>query len=269
MLKRKTRRVIAIGDTHCGHIAGLTPPDWQFKPDVQFEYRAKLGKMQAEAWAWYAARVKEMGPADVVLFNGDAIDGRGERSGGTELSSGDRNEQAQMAVECIRPWKGKAHIFTRGTPYHTGDGEDFEDQIAREFGGKIGNHEWPSVNGVVYDLKHKIGSSSVPHGRLTALARSALWNSIWAEAEGQPRAQILLRSHVHYHVFGGGEIAGHDVLAMTLPALQMAHTKYGARQCEGTVHFGVTMFDITPAGSYSWQCRRARLSTNRAKPTVL
>jgi len=24
------KRLIALGDTHCGHFAGLTPPGWQF-----------------------------------------------------------------------------------------------------------------------------------------------------------------------------------------------------------------------------------------------
>lgn len=254
------KRILTLGDFHCGHKVGLTPPAYQYHPERGDAHDQRLGRLQRACWDFYTDTLRREGPFDAVFFNGDAIDGKGERSGGTEQLEADRTKQAEMAARCLEPaLKGGAKlVMTYGTPYHTGKDEDHEGPIAKSLGGKIGSHEWVRVEGVTFDLKHKVGSSSVPHGRHTAAARERLWNTLWAEREGQPRAQIIIRSHVHYFGFAGD----HRGVAMTLPALQAAGTKYGARQCSGIVDFGMVTWTIN-GGSWQWQshileCREAR-----------
>ena len=76
--KRNFTRVVIGGDKHCGHRVGLTPPDWQ---------SAILGRkyynIQRELWKEFTGIMDYLKPIDVLMMNGDAIDGRGERSGGT------------------------------------------------------------------------------------------------------------------------------------------------------------------------------------------
>jgi len=232
-------RVLVMGDTHCGHRAGLTPPHWWQQPDPE----SILPGLQRRLWGGFKAGVNACKPIDLLLHMGDAIDGKGTRSGGTELLTTDRAEQVKMAVQCIAQVEAPKVIMVYGTPYHVGVEEDWEDEVAEKAKAEIHDQAWPQVYNTVFDIAHKIGSSSIPHGRGTALAREKLWNGLWAEHEEQPRANILLRGHVHYR-FVVGEPGGWH--AYTCPALQAAATKYGGRQCSGTVHLGFYTFDVYP-----------------------
>jgi hypothetical protein len=113
------------------------------------------------------------------------------------------------------------------------------------------------VNGVKFDVKHKVGSSGIPHGRHTATAKADNWNAIWADEDMQPRCDVFIRSHVHYFQYSGNS----SKLRMTLPALQAAATEYGARQCEGYVDFGFVVFTIYEDGSYEWEPRILKLKS--------
>ncbi len=259
MSKRKSRRVVVVSDFHCGHRAGLTPPQWQSQSDG-------LQAARSAYWDYYATQISRLRPIDVLIVNGDAIDGRGERSGATELITADRHEQARMAAEAILYARAAHIVMTYGTPYHTGAEEDLEDYIAEMVrADKIGGHEWIEVGGVVFDVKHKVGSSSTPHGRKTAIEREKLWNLIWAERERQPKGDIIIRSHVHYFGFSGDQ----DYLAMTTPALQGHGSKFGSRQCSGTVDFGFIYFDIDDKGGYTWAPVIASLPAQKTKALAL
>ena len=126
---------------------------------------------------------------------------------------------------------------------------------------KIGSHEWVSVNGCVFDLKHKVGGSAIPHGRHTAIARDRMWNLLWAEKGLTPKAHVILRGHVHYHNYCGGP----GWVAMTLPALQGMGSKFGARQCSGLVDWGVVIFDVDDDGSFDWHAETVTIQAQCAR----
>lgn len=232
-------KVLVMSDTHCGHRLGLTPPKWwQPKGD---EY----GKFQRETWNWFAKETKKHGPFDIIIHNGDAIDGDGWRSGGTEQITTDRDTQAWMAARCIQQaMTEKTKVFmTYGTPYHTGSAEDFEKLLKERVKNcTIGSHEWVDINGHIFDLKHEVSSSGVPHGRWSPLAKEKLWNDMWvAEYESHPESDIIIRSHVHYYKFlGDSRFSG-----ISTPALQGLGSKYGSRRCSGVVNYGFIVFNVT------------------------
>ena len=238
-----------ISDLHAGHRAGLTPPDWQYQDNPRDKDLRKFAAEQRAMWAFYVKQVAALAPVDVLIVNGDAIDGKGIKSGGTEQIVMDRAAQVDMAAECIGMWGAESIVLTFGTPFHTGQDEDWETVLAREVGAvKIGSHEWVEVEGVVFDCKHKTSSSIIPHGRHTGPARDVLWNALWAELGVEPRADVFVRSHVHYHTYAGDGRR----LVMTTPALQGFGSKYGARQCSGIVDVGLVHFDCD-GGAYSWK----------------
>ncbi|MCK4625058.1 MAG: hypothetical protein KAV00_07095 [Phycisphaerae bacterium] len=264
----KSKRVVIISDMHAGHRAGLTPPAWQLKPgeDEEIQHRRiKWVDLQRECWGWFYKGIKRLKPIDVLIVNGDAIDGTGYRSGGVELITTDRNVQIDMALKVIRTVGAKKVFMIRGTDYHVGSAENQEDLIAALVPCKIGNHEWIDINGVILDCKHHIGGSSIPHGRATALLRDDLWNSLWHEADEQPRADILIRSHVHFHIAVSRIVAGRPKLALITPALQAQGTRYGARRMSGHVDFGFISLDITPQGEYQWRAHIAVLQAQKAR----
>jgi len=251
----KPKRVVVVSDFHCGHRVGLTPPQYQMAP--QNAERRKWANAQKNLWNFYAKVIDSLKPIDVMICNGDLIDGHGERSCGMEVAFPNCQEQSEIAVECILYAKPKSVVMTRGTDYHTGQAEEWEDTIACDVGArKVGNHEWLDVNGLVFDCKHHVGSSQIPHGRHTAIARDRMWSQIWAERGQAPKSDIIIRSHVHYFSYCGGE----DWLGMTTPALQGLGGRYGSKRLSGTVDFGLVHFDVDKNGGYTWQAHVTRLA---------
>ncbi len=273
------KRVIAFSDMHCGGLIGLTPQaHWQglkkeSKDNPDITKHNKFARLQRALWREFDNLLEKLAPYDVGLFCGDAIDGKGSRSGGTELITTDRNEQVDMAKECIHHVRLKckrrslklAGVY--GTPYHTGEAEDWEAMLIKDCGFEtFGSHEWPEVNGCVFDIKHKIGSSGIPHGRGTAVLRDMLWNDLWSMSDQQPRADIVLRGHAHYYM--GLDTA--DKMGFVLPALCGMGSKFGARACSGIVHWGMMHFDINDAGEVvDWQKHLTVIEEQKAKTTVL
>ena len=259
-MARNFKRVLTIGDLHCGHRVGLTPPEFDFAQENDRWYR-----IRREMWNAYRDAIDAIQPIDVMLVNGDAIDGKGEKSGGTELIEADRLKQCKMAESALLYPQADTVAMTYGTMYHVGTSEDLESVLAENMGATIGSHEWFKINGTTFDLKHKIGSSSIPHGRATPLAKDRLWNYIWSEFEEQPKADIIIRSHVHYFC----AYLEDNFLAVTLPALQGQGSKFGARICSGTVHFGIVWFDCYDDGGYTWSWKVIRVQSQKRKAVEL
>lgn len=261
---RGVKRIVIIADLHCGHRAGLTPPDYRYREASHEHIWRKFTSVQTETWRLYKMEIDRLRPIDLLIANGDLIDGRGERSGGVELITGDRNEQCEMATECLRLAKAKKIVITRGTPYHAGDIESWEDLVAEKVAVaddtgykpervKIGDREWPEVNGYVFDCCHYVGGSSIPHGRSAGIKRDQLWQRLWAEAKDQPRVDCLVRSHVHYYRYEEDDETGKIQSVVITPALQAMGTRYGARICRGTVSWGVLAWDINTKGQVVWR----------------
>lgn len=247
----KRKRVAVLADLHSGHEFGLCPPAWWAQTARPGSRRAKAGRFQRQLWSFYTRALDALKPIDVLVVNGDAIEGKGERSGGVELITSDRLEQVRMAAEAINYAEAETVRITYGTRYHSGKDEDFEEALKVAVKGKaaIHGHDFLEINGRKLDIKHKVGSSTIPHGRMTALARARLWNVVWnSEHERQPLADVLIRSHVHYFGYCGGA----SWLGMTTPALTY-NSAFGIRECEGVVDVGFIVFDIEPDGEYSWR----------------
>lgn len=246
------KRMVVVSDFHSGHEYGLTPPDWWFRDDAGSERVRKAGVFQRRLWEFYTKAIDSLKPIDILVVNGDAIDGKGERSGGVELITPDRHEQVRMAREAIDYALAPVIRILYGTRYHVGKEEDFESTLTDSLHGEdvtIQGHAFFEINGNGIDIKHKISGSTIPHGRMTAIGRAHLWNMIWnSEDERQPKANIIIRSHVHYYQFGGGS----SWLGIVTPALTY-NSSYGIRECEGVVDIGIMVFDFNEEGGYTWR----------------
>lgn len=248
MAKKKTsKRVVIVSDLHCGHRAGLTPPGYQTPADIPDPAWQKFAVFQREMWSWYRREISRLQPVDILIVNGDAIDGKNERAGGRELMYADRGDQCDIALKCLRHINAKDTIMTYGTPYHGGNFEDWENEIADNLQADIGSHEWVDINGLIFDVKHFIPGSTVENARGNASGRANMWNRVWAERGNQPRGDIFIRSHVHYNV----ELKNTGKYMYITPALQGYATIYGARKCEGTVDIGFYSFDVEDKHTWS------------------
>lgn len=252
-MPKKRRRVLVLSDFHCGSVIGLTPPAFDDKTEP--ELKPQLWNMRRIIWNFFADTVDRMGKIDLLIVNGDAIDGKGEGSGGTELLYADRATQVEMAAAAINHVGAETTLMSFGTSYHTGKLEDWEEGVADKVDAeKISGEDNVNVNGCIINYKHHTGRSSVPHGRSTAIAKDKLWNVLWAQRGEYPLANIIIRSHVHYFNFCGSS----DWLALTTPALQGYGSKV-ARRTVGTVDIGLVVFNIARNGQYTWKPMLLRL----------
>jgi len=262
--KQKTKRVVVIADMHCGHRSGLTPPQWQLNPDNEID--AKWSAIQRDQWAWYRQKIKALRPIHLLLVLGDCVDGKSTKADGRDTIRHERDAQVEMAWECIAVADADNIEMVYGTRYHVQDWENLVfDKVAARGEKRIGAHGWPSVNGCIFDIKHMVGSSSTPYGQMTPLAKQETWNALWAEAGRQPRANIIIRGHVHYHVQGTRMVGAQEVRFLTCPALQGVGSEYGAEQCSRLIDFGFMHFDIATDGSYSWQPHIEVLESQKAQ----
>jgi hypothetical protein len=259
------KRIVIISDLHCGHEVGLTPPRWDPAVGKVYLDRTKIekfSKIREQCWNFYATTIAKLQPIYALIVNGDCIDGRGDKSGGTEEFELNRDRQCSMAMECIQLAKAKQIHMTYGTPYHTGDKEDWENIIAERIGAQIGAETTINVNGLLFNFKHHVGSSGVPTGRFNSIARDGLWNDLWSLKKGVEPVDIIVRSHTHYHVYCGYD----GRLGIITPALQGMGSKFGSRRCSGTVDFGLIHFDVNKKGEYTWASHLANISHQITKP---
>lgn len=242
MVKKNTaQRWLFTGDFHCGHLAGLTPPGY-----AQGE-KSEMVQFRNELWGAFEEGLDLYGPFDGCVVNGDAVDGPGRKSGGSEEITTDLEKQTDMAIEvCERIGANQFH-FTYGTAYHTGDCVDFENIVAKEFGGSIHSELFLDINGTVFNFKHHTGRSSIPYG-MNQVAKEKMWNTLLAARGEAPNADVLIRSHIHWFRVAMDQ----DWMVMSLPALQGPHSKYG-RRCSGDYTMGFVVFDIDANGGYTWQ----------------
>ena len=256
------KRMVVLSDLHAGHEYGLCGPN-AYRRAVE----SRTGQFEASLWEFYAQAIDALRPVDIVLVNGDALEGKGESSGGVELLTTDRHDQAEIAAEAIRYVDAAKVRMMYGTRRHVGKEEDFERVILdklKPVNIDIGGHGFFLVNGRVVDVKHKVGSSSIPHGRMTPLAKAALWNKVWAAEGRQPKGEIFIRSHIHYHAYCGGI----GWVSMSTPALTY-NSHFGVRECEGLVDVGLVVFEFTEKGNYTWWPVAADFAELKVEPESL
>ena len=207
-----------------------------------------LRKSQDALWAEFQKLLELIRPpVDVLLVLGDAIEGPQRSFRGIELIEPDLMGQCEMAVAALAKFEAHSVYMVRGSPYHVGEAEEFEDLIAEKLQAEIANEMILTIEGVRFHLAHFVQRSTVPHGRATPLAREWVVNVLMGERGAVQRVDVLLRGHVHYYTFVGGS----EWLAMSAPALSFGGGKI-RRRSRGLTDFGLILFEIEK-GEYHWK----------------
>ena len=246
MARRRTKaqRWLFAGDTHCGHVGGLTPPGYWSGRNVM---GGLPRRWQEPFWAWYVEALARWAPFDGAVWNGDMVDGEQRKAGGSEAITTDINEQVDIAVECINEAKSPRNLLTFGTAYHVGQGFDYEAPIARRVaGGSIAPSLELWVNGRGFHIRHHSNRTLLPYG-MSATAKEQMWAIIASRQTGAAVPTEFVRSHVHMAT----QYWTQHVSATTLPALQLPVSRYG-RRCSGDYTVGFFVADINEAGGITW-----------------
>jgi hypothetical protein len=146
-------------------------------------------------YKFYKETIDFLKPIDVLIVNGDTVEGKGKKSGSTEVLTADRGEQASNAACLINEADARVVEMTYGSSYHTGVSEDWEDEVAKEVVNldKVESVGYYKIGNLIFQARHFVGRSSVPYGRMTPLAKQHIWNVLWKERGEYPRVDVILR----------------------------------------------------------------------------
>lgn len=251
-MKRNFKRIFVGSDSHCGHRAGLTPPEYQSRSGF-----GRWEQTQDMLWDFWGDKLSKWKPFDVAILNGDLVDGKGFRSGGSELITADRFIQAEIAYKAFREVGAPVVRIVFGTPYHSGMEEDFEIKCCDEFlkhdiDCKAEGKGFYNINGREFNVKHKVNGSTVHHGRATPIMKEVDANLFWADEDIEPRSNIVIRSHVHKSLYNEQDFR----VGIITPALTALGDKYGSRQCSGVVEFGFYVIDVPDDIQEQMECHK-------------
>lgn len=193
--------------------------------------------------------MEELAPFDICIVNGDATEGQGQINGGVELITSDMLNQVEMAQEALELARAKKYGFIVGSAYHTGKTVDFERVLSENMDGIFfESRHTVDIEGTIFDFKHEIGGTSIPHGKATAINKENLWGLLKHERGIGPKIDVMVRSHVHkFHA-----AMDTDGLRMTTPALQF-QSNYGVRKFSSIIDMGFIVFEIHGPGEYTWK----------------
>jgi len=226
------KRLVVISDPHCGHITGMTPPEYRMKRSQSKE----IHDHQKETWEELKKIANESRKAnDVVLVsNGDTVQGNIHEPWISCLET-----QQDMAIKTLQLFRADENFVVRGTPVHTCAGIDLERRVATELHAPIKNELFLSVEKHMCYFRHKIGRSVLPHGKFTSVARKAVEQIYKSGFSYIPKPKLCCFGHVHYFAMVGDV----DWTAVACPALQ-TYSDFGEKMCDGIVHWGILWWDI-------------------------
>lgn len=201
---------------------------------------ARISPDQVKLRDWWSHCIDKIGHVNVLLLNGEPINGTNVKQGGFQNWSSDLNDQLGDAERLIKEWKYENFVMTRGSEYHTQQGwTNYEETLAAKLDatpysgmfhnatkqytdtkGRVLLQETKSYDGISYADKrtdyyiffeiygrlfnatHHIGFNRWFAYRTTAIAREmADMEFARGKYYGFNRdLDVIIRSHVHYFV---------------------------------------------------------------------
>jgi hypothetical protein len=181
-----------LADLHCGSRDGLLSPRNE-------NHTMTAGqKYLYECWMWLA---KNWPPLDLLVLNGDIVDGEQYKSKHTGINTAKMGEQVQLAIEVVEDWvavnKPKKIVRLDGTPYHEGfhgATDAFDEHFGSTWVGDI--LDMPLEGGALLNVKHQPeGGGGMYKGMI--LDREILWTVIDEKVNGAPEATHIIHAHLH------------------------------------------------------------------------
>jgi hypothetical protein len=222
------KNILVISDIHVGSSEGLCPPNFT----NSLGNISELSPRQSFLWDNYIAILNGITeqnlPVDLIVANGDMIDGKQKKNEGAGLTILSGEDQVNAAIFALReiqsrfpnvPWR-----FVEGTPYH--EQPEQVRLIARHFNAPIPKMTLRiAVGKANVQFHHEVGfSSSLIGAKAAALEKAIVENLIATTLQDWRDYHILVRSHVHYF----RAVAMRNHICISTPCFQMQN-RYGTK----------------------------------------
>lgn len=199
-------RCVIVSDLHVGSTVGLWPRSHPVA-DGGIHKANQFQRWLINYWEKAMEEIANLRP-DVLVFNGDEIQGAHDRDG--QLVTNRIDIQVDAALEVVDPLASlecRKYVI-RGTPWHVGKAAEHIDSLARQIGAErdraTNSHtRWElylKLGKPVIHFAHHIGASRVPLYETTTPLRDMLvllteLNRYYGR--GMPNLKAIVRSHRH------------------------------------------------------------------------
>jgi hypothetical protein len=220
--------MVAIGDTHVGNEGAIMPEEVNSEDICEGRNRRyfpnKIQKILLGKWYEMCDTYPK---PDVLIINGDLVDGKNYKDTGLGTWTTDSLLQAKALSDLVKILKPRKIIATSGSAYHS-DRNPNIDRIATELCGGTFKGGYASLkigNQRIY-AQHKVTvSKSSWQYRTTPIARALVLAALQESDFGH--YNIVLKSHAHYFTYAGFT----NALAMILPCWK-AYDQFGDTNIE-------------------------------------
>jgi len=210
----RAKMMVAIGDTHIGSEGALMPLEVNSEEWCEGRNRRYFpNQIQKDIYKRWEMMVDEAPRPDILLLNGDLVDGKNYKENGMGSWTTDSLLQARVLADLVKMLKPRQIIATSGSPYHS-DNNPNVDKIATEMCGGtfMGGYANININGKRIYAQHKVSvSKSSWQYRSTPLGRALVLAALNEKEMGH--YDIVLKSHAHYFCYCGFS----NSLGMILP----------------------------------------------------
>jgi len=223
ILAKSAKTFVIYSDIHVGSKSSVCSESPVLDDGTEYKPNPNQKKM-LEAW-YHALDSLETKQPDIMVINGEPIDGDNFKSVGDSVWSTDLGDQMNDAEKLISMIPHDKLYLVRGSGYHVTRGATNFEKI---FGKKIGSESYTSVNGnrTMTDFEatfkvngkhlhftHHIGYSGWWMYRTTPIARELVKMHFNHKVNGF-HTDLLVRSHVHYYV----EVRFPHTIGLSTPA---------------------------------------------------
>lgn len=196
------KKVLVVSDLQIGSKYSVWPEEMPIKDGGYWRMSPKQ-RMLADAWDKFLKLAAQIKP-DILILNGDMIEGAQEKAKGIPVITSDLGEQAEAALIILEPLRKTAEEcwMIRGTSYHDSDHAGPLEKIAKDLGcvpfRPRQYSDWVlnlDIDGVILNFAHHISVSTGLY-RATAPDREGIWSALAGRSK-VPDADAVIRSHVH------------------------------------------------------------------------
>lgn len=189
-------KILAIGDLHLGSNSAIMLPEFVIPSSGMKMYANPLQMFYFER---FCKMLELVGDVDILILNGDLVEGPNKRNNGLGVWSTDIHDQACAASQLIDMIRCKKIYVSQGSTYHTGNPTG--DKIVCDLikGDWVGDWQFIEINNTLtIHLRHHGDFSSTPYSRCTSQRKEAL-----IARSQDTNVDIYIRSHTHHFNYSG------------------------------------------------------------------
>jgi FlaG/FlaF family flagellin (archaellin) len=189
-------KILVTGDWHIGSHYGLMLPEYD---DPYSGMTIRANPLQTFLFENFCQMLDLIGEVDIVILNGDTVEGQNKREKGIGVWTTDIHAQANCASVIADMIRCRKIYCSQGSPYHTENPTGDKIVCDKVNGEWIGDWHFIEINNnlTIY-LKHHGDFSSIPYARCTAQRKQ----SMIAKSQGT-NVDIFINSHTHHFNFSG------------------------------------------------------------------